>query len=84
MTPVKTVRALTRGLEVLSALRTHPGSTLSQLHTRCKLPKATLLRMLKALERRDRVYCSLAEGTYWISTRWREFGACVQPANEIA
>jgi len=84
MTAVKTVRALTRGLEVLCALRTHPGSTLSQLHAHCKLPKATLLRMLKTLEQADWVYCSLAEGTYWISTRRREFGACVQPANEIA
>lgn len=84
MTRVKTVRALTRGLQVLDDLHAHPGSTLSELYARCKLPKATVLRMLKTLEQRDWVHCSLAEGTYWISAQRREFGACVQPAHEVA
>jgi len=84
VTRVKTVRALTRGLQVLDDLHAHPGSTLSELYARCKLPKATVLRMLKTLEQRNWVHCSLAEGTYWISAERREFGACVQPAHEVA
>lgn len=84
MTRVKTVRALTRGLQVLDDLHAHPGSTLAELCARCLLPKATLLRMLKTLEECNWVYCSLAEGTYWISTRLRDIGACIQPAHEVA
>lgn len=84
MTTVKTVRALARGLQVLEQVRHHPGSTLSELSARCVLSKATLLRMLKTLEQRNWVYCSLAEGSYWISAQRREFGAGVQPANEVA
>ncbi len=62
-----TVRALSRGLDVLEALETHDGMALRELHRITTLPKPTLLRLLSTLERHGYVSQRLADG-YWRRT----------------
>ena len=66
---VSPVRALERGLDVLQAVETHPGAGLGTLHAITGLPKATLLRLLKTLVRRNLVWQRLADGAYLPSRR---------------
>ncbi|HLY57686.1 MAG TPA: helix-turn-helix domain-containing protein [Stellaceae bacterium] len=66
---VSPVRALERGLDVLQAVETHPGAGLATLHAITGLPKATLLRLLKTLVRRNLVWQRLADGAYLPSRR---------------
>ncbi|WP_159592321.1 helix-turn-helix domain-containing protein [Chelativorans xinjiangense] len=63
MTTVKTIRALSRGLDVLRHLETG-GATLHALAARTKLPKATLLRILATLEREGYVRRGIADQLY--------------------
>jgi len=61
---VKTIRALDRGVEVLSHIQQERGLSLSELHNRTGLPKATLLRVLVTLSRHGLVWQRLADGAY--------------------
>lgn len=61
---VKSVRALERGLDVLSEVRRHRAVGLHDLHRATGLPKATLLRMLVTLSGRGLVWQRLADGAY--------------------
>jgi IclR family mhp operon transcriptional activator len=66
---VKSIRALERGLDVLQAIRTGPGSGLKDLHQITGLPKATLLRILRTLIERNLVWQRIADGAYLPSSR---------------
>ena len=61
---MKTIRALARGLEVISALNEGPASSFCRLSHKTGLPKATLLRILKTLEAAGWVYHCRANGEY--------------------
>lgn len=64
---VKTIRALDRGLEVLSYLHKARAASLHELHLATGLPKATLTRVIVTLEKRGMVWQRLADGAYMAS-----------------
>lgn len=61
---VKSVRALERGLDVLTEIQRRRATNLHELHTQLQLPKATLLRMLVTLSSRGLIWQRLADGAY--------------------
>lgn len=61
---VKTIAALDKGLTVLDVVRETEGVSLHDLHLRTGLPKATLLRLLVTLERRQLVWRRIADGFF--------------------
>lgn len=61
---VKTIRALERGLDVLSMLQAAKAASLHDLHRTTGLAKATLMRLLLTLERRGLVWQRMADGAY--------------------
>ncbi|MCC0078993.1 MAG: helix-turn-helix domain-containing protein [Rhodobacter sp.] len=61
---VKTIRALSRGLEVLHVLQTSGALSLHELHRQTGLPRATLLRILKTLRERGLVWQRMADDAY--------------------
>ncbi len=61
-----TIRGLERGLQVLKALRANAASTLHDVHVATELPKPSLLRILRTLERAGVVRRRLADGRYQI------------------
>lgn len=66
---VKTVRALERGLQVLSEIDRRPGANLHELHLALGLPKATLLRMVVTLSKHGHIWQRLADGAFLPSAR---------------
>lgn len=64
MAEAKSVRALERGLAVLTEVQARRGASLHELHQALALPKATLLRMLGTLIRAGFVWQRLADGAY--------------------
>ncbi|MBP0629679.1 MULTISPECIES: IclR family transcriptional regulator C-terminal domain-containing protein [unclassified Cupriavidus] len=66
---VKTVTALDRGLAVLGAVQASGGASLQGLHELTGLPKATLLRILVTLERRNLIWRRIADGHYCPGTQ---------------
>jgi IclR family mhp operon transcriptional activator len=67
MTGVKTIRSLERGLQVLRAMQEQPISSLHEINQRTRIPKPTLLRILRTLEVSGAVSRRLADGRYRIS-----------------
>jgi len=61
-----TIRGLERGLQVLKVLRAKAASTLQDIHAATKLPKPSLLRILRTLEKEGVVRRRLADGRYQI------------------
>jgi IclR family mhp operon transcriptional activator len=61
---VKTVESLRRGIEVLQAIEHASAATLSDLHLQTRIPKATLLRMLKTLLAAGRIVRGEVESRY--------------------
>jgi IclR family transcriptional regulator, mhp operon transcriptional activator len=61
-----TVRGLERGLRVLKMVRAKPTSALHEIHAATRLPKPTLLRILRTLEQAGMVRRRLADGRYQI------------------
>jgi IclR family mhp operon transcriptional activator len=57
-------RSLDRGLAVLNALSAHGASSLRDLHSRTRLPKSTIRRLLGTLIRRKVVRRSLSDRLY--------------------
>jgi IclR family mhp operon transcriptional activator len=55
---------LERGLQVLDALRSHPTSSLQELHDATRIPKPSLLRILATLSAHGLVTRRLADGRY--------------------
>lgn len=68
---VKTVRALERGLQVLSEIDRRKGANLHELHLALGLPKATLLRMVVTLGKHGHIWQRLADGMFLPSARRR-------------
>jgi IclR family mhp operon transcriptional activator len=62
-----TIRALQRGLQVLRALQANRFSSLQDIHALTGIPKPTLLRILRTLDRERLVSRRLADGQYRIS-----------------
>lgn len=61
---VKVIRALDRGLDVLRIVQASRAASLNDLHLATRLPKATLLRILKTLIGRDLVWQRIGDGAY--------------------
>lgn len=61
---VKAIRALDRGLDVLRIIQESKAASLNDLYLATRLPKATLLRILKTLIGRDLVRQRIADGAY--------------------
>lgn len=61
---VKTIAALDKGLTVLDTVRETEGVSLHELHLRTGLPKATLLRVLATLERRELIWRRIGDGLF--------------------
>ena len=96
---VKAVRALERGLQVLSEIERTNGANLHELHLALGLPKATLLRMVVTLGKHGHIWQRIADGTFLPSCNrdrrlnkplsGEEIAECASPhlarlANEIA
>jgi IclR family transcriptional regulator, mhp operon transcriptional activator len=64
----ETMRGLERGLRVLEALESKPISSLHDLHLATGIPKPSLLRVLRTLERFHLVSRRLGDGRYRAST----------------
>src|SRR5664279_6055869 len=64
---VKTIRALDRGLEVLTHLHKARAASLHDLFLATSRPKATLTRLIVTLEKRGMVWQRLADGAYMAS-----------------
>jgi IclR-like helix-turn-helix domain-containing protein len=61
---VKIIRALNRGLDVLQIVQAMKAASLHDLHLATKLPKPTLLCILKTLMGRDLVWQRIADSAY--------------------
>ena len=61
---VKTIRALERGLEVLSFLQSSRAASLHDLHRSTGLDKATLTRIIATLEKRGLIWQRVADGAF--------------------
>jgi len=61
---MKLVRGLQRGVAVIRELTRGQARTLTELNAATKLPKATLLRLLRTLEMEGIVWRSLGDGAY--------------------
>lgn len=80
---VKTVRALERGLQVLSEIDRSKGANLHELHLALGLPKATLLRMVVTLGKHGHIWQRVADGAFLPSAR-RGFVSPDMASEEIA
>jgi len=67
MPRAETIRALERGIEVLAVLQSNSISSLRDIHLATRIPKPSLLRILKTLERAGIVSRRLADGHYRMS-----------------
>jgi IclR family mhp operon transcriptional activator len=67
MGEAKTVRSLERGLRVLQVLLEHPISSLSDINNMTRIPKPTLVRILRTFANAGVVSRRLADGRYRIS-----------------
>jgi IclR family mhp operon transcriptional activator len=67
MVEPKTIRSLERGLRVLHAVQDHPISSLNDINHITRIPKPTLLRILRTLEKAGAISRRLADGRYRIS-----------------
>lgn len=80
---VKTVRALERGLQVLSEIDRRRGANLHELHLALGLPKATLLRMVVTLGKHGHIWQRLADGAFLPSVKLGELSLDIS-GEEIA
>jgi IclR family mhp operon transcriptional activator len=67
MPRAETIRALERGIEVLTVLQSNPMSSLREIHLATEIPQPSLLRILKTFERKGIVSRRLADGRYRMS-----------------
>ncbi len=61
------IRAVERAMNVLQELNLQPINTIAQLHARTRLPKPTLVRILKTLEEAGYVENDARQGGYQVS-----------------
>jgi len=62
-----TIRAIERAMTVLQELNQQPINTIAHLHARTKLPKPTLVRILRTLEEAGYVENDTRQGGYQVS-----------------
>lgn len=67
MPRAKTIRALERGIEVLAVLQSNSICSLRDIHRATRIPKPSLLRILKTFEHAGIVSRRLADGQYRMS-----------------
>jgi len=67
MPRAETIRALERGIDVLAVLQSNPMSSLAEIHLATRIPKPSLLRILKTFERKGIASRRLADGRYRMS-----------------
>jgi IclR family transcriptional regulator, mhp operon transcriptional activator len=65
-----TIRGLERGLAVLQALHTKPACSLQDLNQLTRIPKPSLLRVLRTLEESGWAVRRLADGRYRVGTHF--------------
>ena len=70
MSRSETVRSLERGLAVLQALHTKPACSLQDLNLLTRIPKPSLLRILRTLEQSGWAARRLADGRYRVGTHF--------------
>ena len=61
---MKTIDALSRGLDVLRGLEERRGQSLAELHRATGIPKASLLRILETLEQSGFAWRAIGDGRY--------------------
>ena len=61
---MKTIDALSRGLDVLRSLEERRGQSLAELHRATGIPKASLLRILETLEQSGFAWRAIGDGRY--------------------
>ncbi len=66
----ETIRGLERGLAVLQALHTKPACSLQDLNLLTRIPKPSLLRILRTLEQSGWAARRLADGRYRVGTHF--------------
>jgi IclR family transcriptional regulator, mhp operon transcriptional activator len=66
----ETVRSLERGIAVLQALHTKPACSLQDLNRLTRIPKPSLLRILRTLEQSGWAARRLADGRYRVGTHF--------------
>jgi IclR family transcriptional regulator, mhp operon transcriptional activator len=71
-TKVKTIRALSRGLEVLQIVQSAAGMSLNDIHRDTGLPKATLLRILHTLRGEGLIWQRIVDNAYLASYSLQE------------
>ncbi|MFD1792427.1 helix-turn-helix domain-containing protein [Ochrobactrum teleogrylli] len=64
---VKSIRALARGLDVMQLVQAAGAVSLNDLHRMSRLPKASLLRILKTLMEQGVIWQRIADGSYLAS-----------------
>lgn len=64
---VKSIRALSRGVQVLKLLQNSGGMSLNDLHRVTGLPKATILRILVTLESEGMIWQRIVDNAYLAS-----------------
>ena len=62
--PVKEIKSLHKAIDLLEVLAERDGFSLAQLNKATGIPKATLLRILRTLEKRQLARRSLADDMY--------------------
>jgi IclR family mhp operon transcriptional activator len=70
MSESDTIRGLQRGLAVLQALQAKPSCSLQELNGLTRIPKPSLLRILRTLERSGFAARRLADGRYRVGTHF--------------
>jgi IclR family transcriptional regulator, mhp operon transcriptional activator len=70
MSDSETIRGLERGLAVLQALHTKPACSLQDLNQLTRIPKPSLLRILRTLEQSGWAARRLADGRYRVGTHF--------------
>jgi IclR family mhp operon transcriptional activator len=71
MPRAETIRALERGIDVLAVLQSNSICSLRDIHRATRIPKPSLLRILKTFERAGIVSRRLADGFYRMSMATR-------------
>lgn len=80
---VKSIRALSRGIEVLRVLQNSGAMSLHALHDQTHLPKATLLRILKTLHEQGMIWQRMADNAYVPSYSLSELAGRLDQENAL-
>ncbi|WP_020680023.1 IclR family transcriptional regulator domain-containing protein [Marinobacterium rhizophilum] len=81
---VKSIRALSRGLEVVQALQLLSPASLEDLHRTTGLAKATLLRILQTLQESNWVYRRLGDDRYRLSYNLQQLSDSIISQDALA